>query len=170
MSEKDKKSLLGSTKFVEFIKSNKNVQIAVVLLAFAIILVIFISSFTSTSTTTSETSLTFEYVENLEKRLENIITSIQGAGSVNVMITLENGSEYKFASEDEEKFFSSLEEAQSELGSNGQIVIKEVYPKVKGAVVVCSGASDVAVKLNVLKAIQALLSISSGNIEILTGN
>ena len=54
-------------------------------------------------------------------------------------------------------------------GSSGEepLVLLEIMPKIAGVVVVAEGAKDVNVKLNLLKAIQALITVPSGNIEIL---
>ena len=171
MSDKKNSNWLQNAKFFEYVKNNKGLQIAIVLLCFAIIFAIFISSLNfGTNDTQSKSYSTQQYVIDLENRLESIISSINGAGKVNVMITLESGSEFRFASADEKQFFSTIEEAKKILGSDTQVVIKEVFPKIKGAVIVCSGATNVKVKLDIVKAVQILLAIPSGNIEILQGN
>ena len=54
-------------------------------------------------------------------------------------------------------------------GEETPLVLMEILPVVKGVVVVAEGAKDVGVKLQLLEAVQALLSLSSGNIQILTG-
>ena len=55
-------------------------------------------------------------------------------------------------------------------GENSTIVIEEVLPKIKGVVVVSSGAKDISVKLNIINAIQTLLDLSDNKIQILVGN
>ena len=55
------------------------------------------------------------------------------------------------------------------INSNGQstpLVLSEIMPDVKGVVVVCEGANNIRVKLNILEAVQALLGVSSSQIEI----
>lgn len=173
MSDKKSKNWIANAKFLDYLKNNKGMQIAVVVLCFAIMLGIFLSTLDLKNPFQSQQpskTTTHSYVTDLENRLENIISNISGAGNVNVMITLESGSEYKFASADEKQFFSSLEEAKRILGADKQVVVKEIYPTIKGAIIVCSGASNVKVSLDILKAVQVLLNIPSGNIEILQGN
>ena len=46
----------------------------------------------------------------------------------------------------------------------------EIMPPVKGVVVIAEGAGNVRVKLDLLKAVQALLSVSSSQVEIFKGN
>ena len=44
-------------------------------------------------------------------------------------------------------------------------------PDIKGIVIVASGAGDVRVKLDILKAVQALLNVQSSQVEIfVSGN
>ena len=50
------------------------------------------------------------------------------------------------------------------------LIIKESYPDVCGVVVVASGAGNVQVKLNIMKAIKTLLNVKDENIQILIGN
>lgn len=176
MSDKKNSNWIANAKFFEYVKNNKGLQIAVVLLSVSIILVLFISSidwgWTNNNTYKNDNTYnqTQTYVNNLEQKLASLISNISGAGRTSVMLTVQSGSEYRFASVDEKQFFTSLEEAKKALGNDTQVIVKEIYPTIKGAVIVCSGASDIKVKLDVLKAVQALLAIPSGNIEILEGN
>ena len=120
-----------------------------------------------------------KYAERLERRLEDMISSIDGAGRTKVMVTLKNGSEYVYASSGK----TSVDTSQS-TGSGGQqssgsrensessfIVIEdkdgrhalvrtELAPTVSGVVVVCEGASDPAVKARVEEVVTTALGIS----------
>jgi len=44
--------------------------------------------------------------------------------------------------------------------------LTEILPKVKGVIVIAQGANDIRVKLDILKAVQALLGVSSSQVEI----
>ena len=51
-------------------------------------------------------------------------------------------------------------------GSSDPIVIKTTEPKIKGVIVVSSGASDQNVKQNLYSAVQTALQISGHQVEI----
>ena len=84
----------------------------------------------------------------METKLEDILSQIQGASNVNVMITLDMTS-------------STVKE---------NIIETTNFPEVKGVVIVAKGVENTAVKMNILKAVQAVIDISSGRIEILSSN
>jgi stage III sporulation protein AG len=53
---------------------------------------------------------------------------------------------------------------------DGEPVIKEeIYPVVKGIVVVASGADDISVKLNILSIIQTVIEVDNSKINIFAG-
>ena len=58
----------------------------------------------------------------------------------------------------------------TENGSTNPIVLMEILPEIKGVIVVAQGADNVKVKLDLLKAVQALLTVDSNQIEIFKGN
>ncbi len=95
-----------------------------------------------------------EIERELEQRLEQIISKIDGAGSVSVMITLDSSSELLY--ERDRKVERNSDSASESYGSETEVVLagsaKEplqigtVQPKVRGAAIVCSGASDPVIK------------------------
>ena len=51
---------------------------------------------------------------------------------------------------------------------NGQPVVQEeIYPKIKGIVVVAQGAGNVAIKMNILSLIQTVIDVENSKINIL---
>ena len=137
-----------------------------------------------TSITNKATSAQ-EYAQTLEKRLESVLSQIAGAGEVSCMVTLDGEVELVLAySNDEKNSFTentttngtvNKTETQNSNkepiiinvnGSNQPLVLSEIMPQIKGVVVVATGAKDVKVRLDILKAVQALLSVESSQIEI----
>ena len=102
---------------------------------------------------------------------------------MNVMVTLESGPELKIATQVDERTTSSTNSSGTNtsvtvveepiiITQNGEdkpLVLMEILPVIKGVVVVAEGAKDVATRLNILEAVQALLGISNSNIQILIG-
>ena len=122
---------------------------------------------------TTEYSSAMEYVGFLENKLSNVLSKISGAGETSVVITLESGFAYEYATDTETKTTSSsggetsLVTQTVILVSNEPVVTKEIYPKIKGVVVVAKGASDVTIKLNILSAVETALEVSRDRITIL---
>lgn len=122
----------------------------------------------------------------LEKQVSIILSQINGAGKVSVMITYlsgkeavpafdtkrsENGTEEKDTgggarnirqSDDENKI--AYEEQQG--GVKKPIILKEKAPEVKGVVVVAGGAGDAEVKEKLSKAVQVLLDVPIHRIQV----
>ena len=134
------------------------------------------------STATVSGVTTQEYVEQLEERLCRVIGRIDGAGECSVMITLENGVEYLYATEG--KTGSSRAEKSNDSGSdrtqadssqdsvilvdtgNGKqgLLVTEIQPTVKGVVVVCAGGDRPAVQQRVTQAVMTVLHVSSSRV------
>jgi stage III sporulation protein AG len=162
------------------IKSIKHIHIYAALALGLVICVVYFSNFKKSSSSseteisTENYSTATEYVNYLENKLSNVLSKISGAGSVNVIITLENGFSYVYATDTETKTIVSngtettLTTETVILVSNEPVVVKEIYPNIKGVVVVAEGAADVSVKLNILTAVETVLEIDRNNITVLT--
>ncbi|MCI5751772.1 MAG: hypothetical protein MR038_04725 [Oscillospiraceae bacterium] len=102
------------------------------------------------------------YEEELEKRLAEILSSIQGVGDVNVMITLSSTEEYVYAEETD----TSADRQQREyvIADKGGIITKVNSPAVTGAVIVCEGGGDTRVCEKVYEAVSVALGLPSNRI------
>ncbi len=119
-----------------------------------------------------------------ETRLQEVLSCIRGAGRVEVMITYETGREIVPAmttsvnsngseTSDGDKSSSSQQSTEStqpatvsQSGSNAPIVLKEIEPVVRGVIVVADGAADVTVRLDLQRAVRAVLDIPLSHIEV----
>ena len=167
-----------------FNKKNIKIIVAVVIMLVAVILYIGISldsknvSSESSSDTTGYIS-TLEYCEKLEGKLEDIISQIDGAGNVKVMISVDGSPELLYVSDTDTKTSTTTSGTTTTtssspiiIGNSGNssgIIMTEKLPNVKGVIVVSSGAGDTKIKLNILNAISTLLDISVDKITILKG-
>jgi len=154
----------------EKIKLNKKLQIILFLFILLFILAIYFTINSTKNNKTETENLSDDYASYLEYKLENSLSSIKDIGNVNVTITLESGIEYVYAEECESKTTSSGTTTSTSLilVSGEPILIKEIYPKINGIVVVASGANNINVKLDILKAIQTVLDVSNDKITILS--
>lgn len=138
-------------KILERLKSIKHIEIIVVAIFAIVMVLIYLSTFSSSSTqkkdtgTTANSNSVVAYIDNLETDLEKVLSKIKGVSNVTVLITLDM--------------------------SSTQIIDNEIavttFPPIKGIIVVANGVQDVAVKMNILKAIQAVIDVTNGKIEIL---
>ncbi len=186
----EKKKFWENWKLVEKIKKIKHFEIILVILLALIILVIWFWDWGSDASASSNDSLLNtsdkdDYAAMLETKLSSILSEINGAGSVSVMVTLDGSTELILAyTKDENK--NSTENTTSSgttsktetintstspiiinsSGSSTPLVLSEILPSIKGVVVLAEGANDIKVKLDILKAVQALLGVTSSQVEI----
>lgn len=110
-----------------------------------------------------------------EVRLQNILSKIDGAGEVSVMITYYGTSTYDVAYEKKESSSERAEEttrsAESSVITNGgePLVKGTVYPKAKGAIIIAEGAGRAEVKKALTDAATAALDVASHKVCVLEG-
>ena len=164
------------------LKSIKNIELIVAVIFIGIILLIFFSGnlFSSSKDNNTVTITLSEYSNALETKMEKILSQISGAGKVSVMLTFETGVEIITATTvnnqtntvtDEYsggyRQTESITESNSPVIVGGEaVVLKEIQPKVKGAIIVSEGADSVYVKIELIKAVSTLLNLETENIEI----
>lgn len=165
----------------EKLKKIKHIEIYIAVIFAVIIIAIYLSSLggkpketEGSDGTQNETfSSSQEYVDYLEHKLINVLTGVKGAGQVNVVITLENGFEYVYATEDETKTVAgggTVTTSKIIMVDGKPVIEKEIYPTIKGVVIVATGANDITVKMNLLTAVQTVITVINNNITILAGN
>ncbi len=169
------------TSLWEKLKKIKHIQIYLALFVAFIVLAFYFVSLPKdekqTSTNNNQNFETFstsaEYICYLENKLESVLGGIKGAGSVDIVITLDKGFEYVYATEEEIKSLTnggSVTTSKVILVDGKPVLEKELFPSIKGIVVVCKGAEDVTVRLNLLSAIQTVVDVDNSKIIILAGN
>lgn len=121
------------------------------------------------------------YINNLQQSLESIVSSIKGAGKCKVLVTLENGSETIYATEEKKNKEASEDKSGGETtrkkesddcekkyitikdseGSERALAVTEIQPKIKGVIIVCPGGDDPQVQQRVVNAVTTALDITS---------
>ena len=101
-------------------------------------------------------------VEDEEKRLANILSQIDGAGEVSVMITYYSSSEKNISSREKEE----SEDKKAVMTDGEPMVVKEVYPKVRGVIVTADGGGNSAVRSAISEAVTASLDVPAHRICI----
>ena len=116
-----------------------------------------------------------EKIISEEARLEDILSKTEGVGEVSVMITYYASSEKALAYEtktNRRSDSSGVPDAESSdekaVMSNGEpVILREIYPDVKGVVVIADGAKDPSVKQAVCEAVSTSLGIAMHKICVL---
>ncbi|NCB48601.1 MAG: hypothetical protein EOM55_03175 [Clostridia bacterium] len=180
MSENLKKNFFSS--FLDKLKKVKHLDIILIVLFIAVILLIYFSSYVQSNEKieSEQESITYsqmtlhEYSKDLTDNLKSLISSISGAGNVNVMLYFEEGIKTEIAYIVEVKTLSDGTQVQTkspvllkdEDGNTKTVTLQEIMPNPVSVIVVASGAKDTKVKLEILRLIQAMFNLSTSKIEI----
>lgn len=163
--KKEKKS------FIDRLKSDKKLLFAVI--AVFVVLIVFLFSGALTEKDgkkTAESNTVSDYVCGLEKRLTDVLNSVSGVGKVRVAITVDSGMETVLASKTTvTENGGDTERTETPLVVNGKtVVIKELYPKPSGVLIVAEGAGNIMVYKRIQQATLSFLDVDLSKIEILT--
>lgn len=110
--------------------------------------------------------------EGEEKRLEQIISDIKGAGKVSVMITYTAGAGKELAYEmrtnraERDADITENIDRQVVVTSGEPVVVRELYPEVRGVIVTASGAGDPGVCAGIREAVCAALGVAAHKVCI----
>lgn len=126
-----------------------------------------------------------ESTENLENKLKNILSKIQGVGEVEVCLNYSESSEV-VAMYNENSSTSTTEENDDSGGTrkieqtdtqkdvifnedNGTktpITAKIIKPKIEGAIITAGGANNAEVKSNIIQAVEAVTGLATHKIQV----
>ena len=111
-----------------------------------------------------------------QKEMERILSRIEGAGELHLMLTLESDGERTLAEDREETLGGSPDAPESQSrretvilsvsGGEEVVVTRRESPVYRGALVVCQGADRAEVKLAVTQAVAALTGLGADRITV----
>ena len=115
-------------------------------------------------------------LKKMEEKLEHVLSKIEGAGKVTVVLTVKTGTRQVLAEDGEIiQKSSDMERSSSTVvlskgsGSQEVVSVQEIFPQFQGALVVCAGGNSPAVKLKLVEAVSALTGLGSDKISICKG-
>lgn len=169
--------------------SRKTLVTILVVVGFIGIFLIFLSdiigsSNKSSNTDTSSANTSSVYIQNTEKRLENVIGSINGVGRVKVMVTVESGVENIYETDNKNSNEKQQNTGQSaniqensrnesshvivDKTSGGQeaLLTKQIEPTILGVVIVCDGGNNSEVKEDVIRSVSTALGLPTNRISV----
>ncbi len=170
-----------SSKLAGALKKNKYVLL--VLLAGIILLILPSTGGSGESESdAAEDVLRMDFsLSEIERRLQDILADISGAGDVRVMLSVQNSGERILASDSQTSQSTSggdedgekdREENQTSVviskgsGIDDVVTLQYVYPEFTGAVIVAEGADSASVRLDLTEAVQAVTGLDSSQIKV----
>lgn len=161
MNESEKSGLRAK------LRSGKILEILVVIVLVVIVLVIVLSTFGEKDT--QEKTAEETYALQLSAQLEEVLSQIEGAGNVKVMITVASEGETVLATETIENADGSVT-TQPILVGGEVVVLEEKNPEITGVLIVADGANDLNVRFNLLEAAASVLNINQSIIKVYAGS
>ncbi len=118
----------------------------------------------------------------LEKRLESILSKISGVGKVSVLLTYKESSSIvpiynlnssKIDTEEKDNSGTSKltenESIQKDViisENNGVVIEKTLMPIVEGAIIIAEGGSNTNIKSNIISAVEAVTGVKTHKIQV----
>ena len=109
-------------------------------------------------------------VDDLETKLEAILSQIDGAGQVRVLLTEEKGRELLYQTDSEVRSDSRSDDTvliEDASNTESGLVRQTLEPKYRGAVILCQGADSPGVKLAIVEAVRCVTGLGADVISVL---
>lgn len=163
-------------------QSEKRVRILAIVGALGILLLClseFLPKSNKTETPTEPITATgdAQFRQETEKRLAETISNMQGAGRVQVMLTLESSDERIYAANEKSDIKSGGGSTQQSYdaqyvmidGQNGDegMLLKTNTPRVMGVIIVCDGGDSPTVANQITNAVCGALGIGANRVSVL---
>lgn len=155
-------------KLITSLKTKKHWEIVVAVVAVVVMLALYFSARAGKSTDSVAESAEPGYCKKTEQDLTAALEAMKGVGKVKVAIHWESGVEkiIAYATSTSGNTINTTPTIVQSGGTSAPVVLKEVYPKALGVVIICQGGTDVAVKMNVIQAVSSLLGISPNSVNV----
>lgn len=108
--------------------------------------------------------------ENLEAELAAILSQIEGAGQVRVLLTEEAGREHLYQTDSDVRTDSRTDDTvlvEDASNSETGLIRQTLEPKYRGAVILCQGADSPGVKLAIVEAVRCVTGLGADAISVL---
>ena len=107
---------------------------------------------------------------SLERRLEELLSQVQGAGQVRVLLTEETGRETVYQTDvqsdsDSHRSEDTVLVEDSSRNETG-LVRRTMEPRYRGAVILCQGADIPGVKLAIVEAVRCVTGLGADEISV----
>ena len=112
-----------------------------------------------------------EVQPDIEQRLTQILSQIDGAGKVSVLVTMEEGEQIIYQQDEDVNSdgsgrYDTVTVTESDRSQSG-LVQQVIPPKYQGVIVVCQGAQKASVRLNIIDAVAKVTGLGTDRISVL---
>jgi len=132
----------------------------------------------TTSSEPSQAAPADDGIDATEARLEAILSRIDGAGRVQVMLTFAAGEKTVYQQDSDEEVSTESGKEQRKTGKKTVLAsagssqeepveVQTIPPAYRGAVVVSDGADSAAVRLNLVNAVSSLTGLGADKITVI---
>lgn len=169
-------------KLKALFKSEKRVRILALLGVLGILLLCLSELLPHTRTAQKEDTAKTQtdvndFCAQTEKKLSELIAQVEGAGRVQVMLTIESSDEKIYAADEksnaktdgdaEQKSYDSQYVLVDGASGDTGMLLKTNAPKVKGVIIVCDGGENPAVANQITNAVSAALGVGANRVSVL---
>ena len=109
--------------------------------------------------------------------LEAFLENISGAGRVEIMVTYDSSKEYIYAKDTDENAMDKNDSGREinfksehiiikEDGNEKGLMIKEIYPEIRGIAVICDGGNNPVIREQMVNILSALFGINTNRISV----
>ena len=159
--------------FIDKLKKDKKLVIIMSLGILGMVLLLFSSVMPEKNQVVSEEKSDIGIVEQrIEKQLTELLKSVDGAGKVKVMVTLDSLEERIVAQNSESESDSGSTEKKIEYvlsetsGDTDGLTLKIITPVIRGVAICCEGAVSSTMKQEIIKLVSTGLGIPSSKVWV----
>jgi len=164
----------GVKGIVAKIKGVKHIELILAGVAVLVMLLIYFSSGLSfggsSSSNAAQTNRRENHIERIERQLNEYFSLLDGAGDTRIIINWESGIETILAyvtTQNQNSSSSGPQIINIGGGAQAPIVIKEIYPRALGVVIITQGGDNVRLQLAMINAVSVLLELTPDRIQVL---
>ncbi len=100
------------------------------------------------------------YTDHLEEKIAEICKSINGIDDAKILLTLDCSSEYVYGDSSSDYIILKND------GNEEAVMLREIYPRVRGIAVVCTGGDLPRIQETVISLLSAAIGIPSSKIMV----
>lgn len=158
----------------KFYRLIKRYRYALLIIAIGLVLMAMPNTQKNTQTDISDATNVVSAEPSLEERLTSVLSQVEGAGQVCVVLTIAEGEEIVYQTNDNiantndsnSKNIDTVTVTDSQRNQNG--LVCQINPATyRGVIIVCQGADNPSVRLNLVDAVSKLTGLGANCISVL---
>lgn len=167
----DKKNI----DFLSYLKSKKNKLIIIILLVLGLLLLVLPGASKKTSSLPNNEERLIKYAGELESKISDLCSKVQGVGNVSVTVYFDTGFETVYAYNEQNKATSNginSEKKYVTIGSGddeSMVFVVEKMPNICGVAIVCKGGGNPMIANQLINLISSAYSVPKNKIYVAEG-